>query len=251
MATKAPTPSQLRKRINKMAKSLSLAAPQFGKGIGNAYTAWAMFELAGVLKATGQDVTPKDHAGGLPKTFVVRGGPGYIHASYLAELNKPCHFEIGGPTKPALELHASVRHLGMSEDDHELDLSIMPKADVDRVRASGGGVYRGSRIAGVEMKAYDVATQLDKNIPRAFCAVAVDLDRHLLLRHFSVVVGRAYSFPTPTSLRYALLTTASVATSSKTFLNHHDIAFGENVSPSHAAPLYAVAQHVAHILNAS
>lgn len=244
MANKPPTLAQLKKRINKMAKSVSLGAPQYGKGIGNAYTAWAMFELAGVLKATGHNVLPKNHAGVTPMTFIVRGAPGYIQASSPPLSNKPCHFEFGSDTKPVLELHASVRHLGMSGDDHELDLSVMAKVDVDNVRTNGGGVYTGSRVAGIEMKAYDVASQLNKNIPRAFCAVAVDLDRHLLLPHFKVVAGRSYSFPAPTSLRYALMTTASVATASQTYLGHYDIVFGENVSPSNAASLYTVAQHI-------
>jgi hypothetical protein len=248
MAHKPPTLGQLKKRIGKMAKSVSLAAPHYGKGIGNSYTAWTLFELAGVLKTTGQNVLPKDLAGGTPKTFVVRGAPGYILPSSPAQLNRPCHFEIGNATKRKVELHASIRHLGMSEDDHELDLSVMPKVEVDEIRMKGGGVYVGSRLVGVELKAYDAAAQLNKNIPRAFCALAVDLDRHLLLPHFSVVAGRAYAFPAPTSLRYALLTTASVAEASKRYLDHYGIAFGENVCPSHAAPLYAVAAHIAHLL---
>jgi hypothetical protein len=251
VAVKAHTPGQLRKRLNKVAKSLSLSAPQFGKGIGNTYSAWAMFEFAGVLKARGHDVRPKDHAGDVPDLFVVRGGPGYIDAAYPAKPNRPCHFEIGGLASPAFELHASVRHLGTSEDDHELDLSVMPKEDVDLVRASGG-VYAGSRIVGVEMKAYDAATQLDKNIPRAFCAVAVDLDPLLLLPQFGVfVAGRLYGFSTKLSPRYALLTTASVAESSKVFLRHHDVAFGEGVGPSSAARLWDIAGYIALMLNRS
>ncbi len=235
-----------------MVADLHAAANLLGTNIvasmtkGKTYEAWIMFEVALAVASTPTSdptpitTTPRQHDG-QPATlkFTVRGGPGHIKPTSPYLTNGACHFEFARHGR-AIELHASVQHMGMSGTDHELDLSVMPKSRVDIVRASGGGSFDGFRFSGIELKAYDGTATLNKNIARAFVALAGDLDPPMTMPR----IAKATPSGTVTSHwhrsyhpHYWLITTADISLPTEAYLDWYDIEHAKMIDvPTSGVP---------------
>jgi hypothetical protein len=240
---KAITP-KMKTLIIDAATAVGLAAPDFSEGGGKTYEAWVLMELA-KRASLRVNVSAQDHAGAPTTAFRVRGGPGYIPPADSAAPDQPCHFRLDGPRGQA-ELHSSLRHLGGSGDTHELDISAIDAAWAGLIRSHGGGPYphhlfRAPVILGIELKEYDGAKSLPKIYPRALIGVVVDLEPHL---HVAVAWRRGVNMIHYRGADFWLLTTTTLG-SSRRLLDHHDIAWRENVEPGpHEDLLQAVADRL-------
>ena len=150
-----------------------------------------------------------------------------------------------GPRGQA-ELHSSLRHRGGSGDTYELDISAIDAAWTDHVRSHGGcpyppGFFGRAAIPGIELKEYDGAKSLPKVYPRALIGVAVDLEPDV---HVAVDRRPRANEVECQGADFWLLTTTMLG-SSRRLLDHHDIAWRENVEPGpHEDRLHAVADRL-------
>jgi hypothetical protein len=256
MASKVRTPPN-----PKMVNDLQAAAVLLGTSVvasmtkGKTYEAWIMFEVAlEVASNPLADPTPVtvkacQHDRQTATTFNMRGGPGHIQPDAPHLPGGACHFEFSRNGK-SLELHASVEHIGASGSEHELDLSVMPTAWVDVFRTHGGGPYDGWRHLGLELKAYDGAATLGKNLARALVAVAGDLDPAIALPRFTRAAPAAvahlpmHRFHHP---QYWLITTADISDPTKAYLDWYNVEHAEQVdvpSPGPPAPVQRISAYI-------
>jgi hypothetical protein len=219
--------SELESEIATAANELGAKAPSFGPK-GKTYETWVMFEMASLLSKN-MSVEPKSHDGKSPRGhFRIRGGPGIIPVP-AARGKQPCHFEItvGGPL---FELHNSLVHAGGSDEGHELDLSIVPQKDANAARMHGT-VYRGGRLFGAELKAFDESRAIEKGIARGLIGLIVDLDPECLIRLSVGRGGAAKVFPLA-DRRYAFMTTARVPSQARRLLETYGVFVGSEVIPA-------------------
>ncbi len=239
------------KEIEAAANELAMAAPSIGSGLGNAYEAWVALELAKALRDLGLFVQARDCQDTPTHEFFFRRNPGKIKSASTHPYNQPCHFTVDGASD-VLEIHAGVQHRGMSDDLHEIDISVVPQAEAAATRAlAKGGAHVGTRCLALELKEYGDESFIDKGIPRALLGVMADLDPELIAARaarrprarISVVSGYA---PAP---HYALLTTAKIRPPSKTFLSAHGVQWAEGLNcRDDCDAIDQLAQRVADIL---
>jgi len=224
-------------RISKAAAALAVAAPSLASTKGKTYETWVMFEIAARL-AVDHKVEARNSAGNPTTTFRVRGGPGHIKSASELPGKLPCHFEVGSPwIGEPLERHNSVEHVGLSGETHEFDVSaIVKRCASDLRKSANGGPYRGPCALGLELKAYDDATTLDKAIARALLGTVVDIHPGAVVKsvtiEFRAKASDSYvqGFGHP---RAALLTTAWITPETRKFLEAYGIGARPNVAPGH------------------
>jgi len=248
---KPKTKATFQKEIEDAANALALAAPSIGSGQGKAYEAWVTLELAQALRTVGVRVQARNAQDMPTHEFFFRRNPGKIKSDSANPYNQPCHFRIGDPF-PLLEIHAGVQHRGVSEDLHEIDISIVPHEEAAMTRSlPKGGAYVGTRCLALELKEYGDETFIDKNIPRALLGVMADLDPTLIAARAAQRPGTRISMlshygPTP---HYALLTTAKIRPPSKTFLTAHGVQWAEGLNcRDESDAIDQLAQRVAELL---
>lgn len=237
MAKTAAAKAAMEARISRAAADLAVAAPSLASTKGKTYETWVMFEMAARL-AVDHKVEARNSAGKPTATFRVRGGPGHIRSASEPPAKLPCHFELGSSqTWERLELHNSVEHVGLSGETHEFDVSAISKRHTSDLRkSSNGGPYKGPCALGLELKAYDDATTLDKAIARALLGTVVDLHPGAVVKSVKIEFRAKASdtyverFGHP---RAALLTTAWITPETRKFLEAYCIGAHPNVAPGH------------------
>jgi hypothetical protein len=229
-----PVSAKTKRALAKAAKALQLHAPGL-TAESKAYEAWFAFEAALGLRNAGATVTARDHTGVPAKTFNVRGGPGNIPTIASTGSGLPCHFGVDW-NSAELELHISLNHEpDQSHNRHELDISVVKHEHAEMRRYSPKPLpYAGPRAVGVELKAYDKAKWLDKNIPRALLGLILDLDPATVapsieIKHPSGKVLLSGKFMAP---QYFLLTTALMRPPSKALLDTYGVKTASNLFPS-------------------
>lgn len=241
--------ASMKRRLDKAALKLGTTSPVVAKGDGKIYEAWILFELAERLRHL-LTVSPRDHTDAPTKTFIVRGGPGYLPA-VTAPPGQPCHFRLSG-NKDAAELHSSLRHEGQSTGDHELDISVLDLWVCQRLRSRGGGKipptpWLPTLRAAIEAKEYDTQRALPKGFSRAFLGTAVDVEVLTYVFHGPVGgmqrIGRGCIF--------SLFTTTTLG-SSQPLLDHYSLGGFSNVRPGKdgdMTPLDHLAAEITSALN--
>jgi hypothetical protein len=237
LAKTAAEKAAMEARISKAAADLAVAAPSLASTKGKTYETWVMFEIAARL-AISHKVKARNSAGKSTTTFRVRGGPGHIKSASEPPGKLPCHFELGSPqAREPLELHNSVEHVGLSDETHEFDVSAISKRYTSGLRKSAkGGPYEGPCALGLELKAYDDATTLDKAIARALLGTVVDLHPGAVVKSVKIefrakasdTYVERFGYP-----RAALLTTAWITPETRKFLEAYGIGSHPNVAPGH------------------
>ena len=225
MASKVKPISDTTEQALKMAASaLAVHAPSLTRE-SKAYEAFFAFEAALGLRAGGAAVTALDHKGAQTKTFIIRGGPGLIPPN-IATGDQPSHFGITW-NGSGLELHISLVHVSLhSQNSHELDVSIVSHSQAQELRTNGQHLpYFGARAIGAELKAYDSAAWLNKNIPRALLGLVLDLDPGAVAPsvEFKLPSGKTLLGGTFGAPQYFLLTTAQLRPPSQSLLNTYGI----------------------------
>lgn len=235
LAKTAAAKAAMEAKISKAATDLTVAAPSLASTKGKTYETWVMFEIAARV-AVNHKVQPRNSAGKLTTTFRVRGGPGHIKSASAPPGKLPCHFELGSPQSwEPLELHNSVEHVGLSGETHEFDVSVITKRYASDLRKSAnGGPYQGPPVLGLELKAYDDATTLDKAIARALLGTVVDLHPGAVVKSVKIEFRAKASYTYVERFshpRAALLTTAWITPGTRKFLEAYDIGTHPNVAP--------------------
>ncbi len=221
-----------KKEIEDAANALALAAPSIGSGLGKAYEAWVTLELAKGLKDVGVFVQARDCQDDPTVEFYFRRNPGKIKSATTSPYGQACHLFIAG-SGGALEIHAGVQHRGMSQDLHEIDISIVPHDEAAMARSfKKDAAYFGSRCVALELKEYGDHAFIDKGIPRALLGVMADLDPVLIAARAAQLPGSRCIMvsqvrPAP---HYGLLTTAKIRPPSKTFLSAHGVQWAEGLN---------------------
>lgn len=250
MASKVkPVPAATKKALQKAAKALEVHA----RGVttqSKAYEAWFAFESALGLRRAGATITARDHTGAPTTIFVVRGGPGNIPPKATTASGQPCHFAIDWKSAE-LELHISLNHEpDQSRNRHELDVSVIKHDNAEMRRYRSSPVpYAGPRAVGVELKAYDSAKWLDKNVARALLGLMLDLDPATVapsieIKHPSGYVMLSGKFTAP---QYFLLTTALVRPPSKVLLDTYGVKSASGLFPGTMEAKDAVDELVAAV----
>ncbi|UTP39802.1 hypothetical protein M9M90_01100 [Phenylobacterium sp. LH3H17] len=220
--------------LQQAAHDLSVTVPGFTGG--KAFEGLVLFKLAIELRNLGNPVEALSHKGNPTLTFRLRGGPGHIPSPTQSGLY-PSYFRIGTPSF-LTELHNSVEFTGFSGGDHEIDIAAVRSADVDAVRAKGGGQLEMPPIVGAELKRYASSATLDKNFIRALLGWIVDL---LPLWTFDLVVLkglRAWSGASKTSA-FWFLTTGQLSDEAKGFGRHYSLHVEDGVTAANLTPLVA------------
>jgi hypothetical protein len=243
-----PKPSQ-QEKIATAAKALSIAAPSISTGQGKTYEAWVMLEIAAGLKTLGVDIEARNHKNQPTKAFKVRGGPGYIRPASSNKADEPCHFVVQTDWRREWEIHASVKHRGVSGDEHELDVSIIGSRGANISRAlPNGAAFKGLRLMALELKEFDAESYLDKGIPRALLGVAVDLDPGVVITGLSVqtaVGAEAWFVGSPSRADYRLLTTAQIRPASIAYLQSYGMTSAAGVTPGNENAIKSIIHDVA------
>jgi hypothetical protein len=233
----------MKEKIAEAANALGSGAPNFSEGGGKTYEAWVLLEIANRLR-TDVIVSARDHTDAITNDFRVRGAPGFI-PSATSPYGAPCHFHLQGENANA-ELHSSLRHRGVSGDTHELDISAVDFSRATHIRNNGGGPFDAgplnqATLMGVELKEYDDANSLPKVYARALVGVALDLEpfAHVLL------AGRSGAYVIDHGgTDFWLVTTTTIGTS-RQLLDHHRIAWREEVAPGQGdSSLQDLADHL-------
>lgn len=231
------TPSleeQFTQEIALASTDLAIAQPDLGLGLGKRFEAWLYLKIAADL---GPLAKARDSAGTSTADLIIRGGPGYMAPKTGDPLVEAGYFRIEGDEGPHLELHAGLRHKGLSGASHEIDISLNSRLTCHLTRSgTKAAPYPGAPVLGLELKQYDAAKALDKNFARALLGVAVDLDPCWLIGEIELV-GRRRSlgaWHAPDRAAYRLVTTATLTPETVSFLDAYDIGMSVSVAPQTA-----------------
>lgn len=244
---------QLADAIEQAATVLAIKAPDIGSGLGKSYEAWLMLEIAAGVPAP-YSAVPIDYKGDPTTVLVVRGGPGYIASASGHSANQAGAIRIDQGGYPAVELHASLRHRGLSNASHEIDISLNLASVCQAVRRSGTAPYPGPPILGLELKQYGADQNLNKNFGRALLAVAVDLQPQWLFNE--ILLGRAGRVlgawhARNGRARYRMVTTAGLTAETSCLLNTYGIAETPHFEPGNHGPLSEIVTEAMECIRAS
>lgn len=244
---------QLSDAITDAAKALAISVPDIGSGLGKSYEAWLMLEIAAGLPAPYSAVAI-DYRGDPTATLIVRGGPGYIASASGPSATHAGAIRIDHQSHPTVELHASLRHRGLSTASHELDISLNLASVCQTIRRTGTAPYPGPPILGLELKQYGTDQNLNKNFGRAFLAVAVDLQPQWLFDE--IILGREGRVfgawhARDQRPRYRMVTTAGLTAETSRLLSTYGIAESPHFEPGDHAPLSEIVAEAMECIRAS
>lgn len=252
-ATRTSLEQQLADAITHAATALAISAPDIASGLGKSYEAWLMLEIATGLAAPFTAV-PIDFKGDPTTVLVVRGGPGYIASATKASANRAGAIRIDWYKDPTVELHASLRHRGVSNTSHEIDISLNLASVCQTVRSAGPGPYPGPPVLGLELKQYGADQNLAKNFGRALLAVAVDLQPQWLFDQI-MLAGRGRVFGAWHSrdarARYRMVTTVGLTNETSKLLDAYGIAETPHFEPGKAAALAEIVSEAVESIHQS
>lgn len=158
---------------------------------GKLYEAWLMLEIGLTLRRQGWTVTWVPASAMLPPTMVFRGAPGSLtpRGSY-----KPGYIRLHRG-RYELEMHNSLQFRGMSDNLHEVDISIIGKAHADHCRTSNQRPV-GLPLVALELKHYtgDLAIGLTRSMLMATSDLALAWSaRQRAGRLMHLAPGKAYT----------------------------------------------------------
>jgi hypothetical protein len=184
------------------------------------------------LMDRGVHVWPLDRDDKLEPNFRVSGSPADMPASGGSG-DGPCHFLFIKNDK-ALELHLGLKHEGVSETTHEIDLSVIQAGHGRALRHAGGGPVKGPTLVGLELKAYSDRYKLDHGIPRALLGIAIDLDPWWPMQAWTLHTpgGGSSQMHRSDRMQLAVLTSTQLHDSSEKYLGHHGAGSHSLVMPS-------------------